>query len=146
MLTLLFGWLGAHKFYVGNANGGAIYFAVTVLGFIFTVYEPLWVTFSLFGKDLSFNLGILILIAPLVVSVIEFFLLQSQDEVSIQNRYHTTGEPLTLVFVAQFIYIIILFIPLVYKGFLRSTCNFSLPELCPEKFTYLDSPSSFLSL
>jgi len=31
-----------------------------------------------------------------------------------------------------------------YLGFLRSTCNFSLPELCPEKFTYLDSPSSFL--
>ena len=32
------------------------------------------------------------------------------------------------------------------QGFFRNACNFSLLEPRPAKFTYLDSPSSFLSL
>jgi hypothetical protein len=46
ILTLLFGWLGSHKFYTGNDMAGALYFTVTVLGFVFTAYEPIfWVLY-----------------------------------------------------------------------------------------------------
>jgi len=117
ILTLLFGWLGSHKFYVGNENGGAIFFVVTVLGFVFTVYEPLWVSMGLFGKEININLGILILLLPFVVSIVEFFLLQQASEFEIQNRYRGTSDPLTLTFVAQFIFLFALIIPLILRVF-----------------------------
>jgi TM2 domain-containing membrane protein YozV len=44
VLTLLFGWLGSHKFYVGHDVLGAFYFVVTVLGLVLTLYEPIWIT------------------------------------------------------------------------------------------------------
>jgi hypothetical protein len=116
ILTLLFGWLGSHKFYIGNDMAGALYFVVTVLGFVFTVYEPLmWETWYGF----HINVGILILLAPLVVSIVEFILLQGQDEFTVQHKYRGTSDPLSLTFVAQGIYIIILLLPLLYRFFTR---------------------------
>jgi len=64
MLSLFFGWMGSHRFYLGSDMAGAIYFVV--LGLVFTLYEPIWVT--VFGFHI--NLAILILLLPVVVSII----------------------------------------------------------------------------
>jgi hypothetical protein len=114
MLTLFLGWLGAHKFYVGNDNGGAIYFVVTVLGLVFTLYMPLWITVHLLSRELHINAALFILFAPLVVSIIEFLLLQNQSEFEVESKYRGTTDPLTLVFVAQAIFLILLLIPAVF--------------------------------
>jgi hypothetical protein len=117
VLTLLFGWLGSHKFYAGLDILGALYFMVTVLGLVLTLYEPIWITTHFFGREMAINLALFILLAPLVVSIIEFFVLQGQSEFEIQSRYRGTSDPLTLVFVSQFIFLILLLIPLVYRAF-----------------------------
>ena len=117
ILTLVFGWLGSHKFYAGYDLLGAFYFAVTVLGFVLTVYEPLWVSVSLFGKEFNFNLAILILIAPFVASIVEFFLLQGKSDFEVESNYPGTSDPLTLVFVSQFIFLILLILPLILRVF-----------------------------
>jgi TM2 domain-containing membrane protein YozV len=41
MLSLLFGWMGSHRFYLGSDMAGAIYFLVFVVGLVFTLYEPM---------------------------------------------------------------------------------------------------------
>ena len=66
--------MGAHKFYLRYDNGGAIYFLVTVLGLVLTLYMPIWVTIF----DFDINLAIVILLLPLVVSIIEFFILRDR--------------------------------------------------------------------
>jgi TM2 domain-containing membrane protein YozV len=114
LFTLALGWLGSHKFYVGHDMLGAIYFTITVLGLVFTLYLPIWVTAFLFGSEFSINLGILILIVPFLLSVFEFFLLQRQTEFTIQSRYRTTGERLTLILASQVFYLILLLIPKVF--------------------------------
>ena len=113
LLTLLFGWMGAHKFYVGHDTLGGFYFAVTVLGLVLTLYEPIWVTVW----AVQINLAVLILIAPLVVSIIEFFNIRRWSDDELHQRYHRSGGSLTLVFVAQFIFLILLLIPLVFGAF-----------------------------
>src|SRR2546428_150362 len=107
VLTLLFGWLGSHKFYVGHDVLGAFYFVVTVLGLVLTLYEPIWITVFKF----NINLAVLILLAPLVVSIIEFFTLRRYTDEELSHRYRRRGESLTLVFVSQAIYLILLLIP-----------------------------------
>ena len=113
LLTLLFGWMGAHKFYVGHDTLGGFYFAVTVLGLVLTLYEPIWVTVW----AVQINLAVLILIAPLVVSIIEFFNIRRWSDGELHQRYHRSGGSLTLVFVTQFIFLILLFLPVVYRAF-----------------------------
>jgi TM2 domain-containing membrane protein YozV len=44
MLSLFFGWLGSHRFYLGSDMAGAIYFVVFVIGLVLTLYEPIWIT------------------------------------------------------------------------------------------------------
>jgi|RhiMetdeSRZDD1v2_1073273.scaffolds.fasta_scaffold37057_5 TM2 domain-containing membrane protein YozV len=117
VLTLLFGWLGSHKFYAGYDNAGAIYFVITVLGLVLTLYELIWITTHVFGSERHINAAFFILFAPLVVSVIEFFLLQKQSEFEIQNKYPGTRDPLTLVFVAQAVFLLLLLLPLVFRAF-----------------------------
>ena len=112
-LTLVLGWMGAHKFYLRNDNGGAIYFLVTVLGLVLTLYMPIWVTIF----DLDINLAIVILLLPLVVSIIEFFVQRRYSMGELHQRYRATEESLTLVFVSQFIYLIILVIPAIFRVF-----------------------------
>ena len=112
-LTLVLGWMGAHKFYVRNDNAGAIYFVVTVLGLVLTLYMPIWVTIF----DLDINLAIVILLLPLVVSIIEFFILRRYSMGELHQRYRATQESLTLTFVSQFIYLIILVTPALSRAF-----------------------------
>ena len=113
VFTLLLGWMGAHKFYVGKDTLGGFYFAVTVLGLVLTLYEPIWV--PVWGFHI--NLAVLILIAPLVVSIIEFFNIRRWSDGELHQRYHRSGGSLTLVFVTQFIFLILLFLPVVYRAF-----------------------------
>jgi TM2 domain-containing membrane protein YozV len=110
MLSLFFGWMGSHRFYLGSDMAGAIYFVVFVLGLVFTLYEPIWVT--VFGFHI--NVAILILLAPVVVSIIESFALRRYTEQELYYTFHPTGEPLTLVMVSQFIYLILLVIPAIF--------------------------------
>ena len=78
LLTLFTGFLGAHKFYLGKDNGGAIYFAIFVLGLVFTLYMPIWVgPLTIFNFNLYFNLGWLILLLPFSLSLIDFALVHS---------------------------------------------------------------------
>jgi TM2 domain-containing membrane protein YozV len=110
MLSLFFGWMGSHRFYLGSDLAGAVYFTVFVLGLVLTLYEPIWVT--VFGFNL--NLPILILLLPVVVSIIESFALRRYTEQELYYTFHPTGEPLTLVMVSQFIYLILLVIPKIF--------------------------------
>jgi hypothetical protein len=113
LLTLFTGFLGAHKFYLGKDNGGAIYFAIFVLGLVFTLYMPIWVgPLTIFNFNLYFNLGWLILLLPFSLSLIDFALVQMQ---SVPVR--TSDESLGLVFVAQLIFLVLFFIPLVMRLF-----------------------------
>jgi hypothetical protein len=104
VLTLLFGWMGSHRFYLGNDMLGAVYFAVTIVGLAFTLYYPLWVT--VFGFNI--NLAVVILLVPFMVSIIEFFVIRRYSEGELSRRYRPTGESLTLVFVSQFIYLFLI--------------------------------------
>jgi hypothetical protein len=112
-LALLFGWLGSHKFYVGSDMLGAVYFTVFVLGLVLTLYEPIWIT--VFG--LTINFAVIIMLLPLIVSVIEFFNVRRLSDGQLYHFYRATGESLTLVFVAQFIYLILLVIPAIARIF-----------------------------
>ena len=113
VFTLLLGWMGAHKFYVRHDMLGAVYFTVTVLGLVLTLYHPWWVT--VFGYEI--NLAVFILLAPLVASIVEFFVRRRYSDGELQHRYHRTREGLTLVFVSQFIYLFLLLLPAIYRGF-----------------------------
>jgi predicted ABC-type exoprotein transport system permease subunit len=110
VFTLLLGWLGAHKFYIRHDMVGAVYFAVTVLDLAWTLYYPIWVT--VFGSNI--NLAVLIMIAPLVVSIIEFFMGRRYTDGELSQRYPRRGERLTLVFVSQVVYLVLLVIPKIY--------------------------------
>lgn len=72
MLSLFFGWMGSHRFYLGSDMAGAIYFLVFVVGLVSTLYMPIWVT--VWGFNI--NVAILIMLAPVVVSIIESFALR----------------------------------------------------------------------
>jgi hypothetical protein len=109
-LSLFFGWLGSHRFYLGSDLLGAIYFTIFVVGLVLTLYQPIWVT--VFGVDI--NIAIFILLAPLVVSIIESFALRRYTDQELNYKFHPTGEPLTLVMVSQFIYLILLVIPAIF--------------------------------
>jgi predicted ABC-type exoprotein transport system permease subunit len=113
VFTLLLGWLGAHKFYVRHDMLGAIYFAVTVLGLVLTLYQPIWVT--VFGFNI--NLAAFILLAPFVASIIEFSVIRKYSDGELHHRFHRTGERLTLVFVSQVVYLVLLVIPKIYWTF-----------------------------
>jgi TM2 domain-containing membrane protein YozV len=113
ILTLLLGWLGAHKFYVRHDMVGAVYFTVTVLGLALTLYYPMWVT--VLGSHI--NLAVLIMIAPLVVSIIEFLMAHRYTDGALSQRYHRRGERLTLVLVSQVVYLVLLVMPKVYWTF-----------------------------
>ena len=111
--ALFLGWLGTHKFYGGHDILGAIYFTVTVLGLILTLYEPIWVT--VYGYHIQ--LALVILFAPLVASIIEFLIIRRFSDSELEYYYHQTGESLTLVLVSQFIFLILLLLPIVYRAF-----------------------------
>lgn len=110
MLSLFFGWMGSHRFYLGSDMAGAIYFLVFVFGLVLTLYEPIWVT--VFGFHI--NLAIIILLLPVVVSIIESFALRRYTDQELYYKFHPTGEPLTLVMVSQFVYLILLVIPAIF--------------------------------
>jgi len=110
MLSLFFGWLGSHRFYLGSDLLGAIYFTIFVLGLVLTLYEPIWIT--VYGFNI--NLAILILLVPIVVSIIESFALRRYTDQELYYKFRPTGEPLTLVMVSQFIYLILLVIPAIF--------------------------------
>ena len=110
MLSLFLGWLGSHRFYLGSDLLGAIYFTIFVVGLVLTLYMPIWVT--VFGFNI--NLAILILLAPVVVSIIESFALRRYTDQELYYKFHPTGEPLTLVMVSQFVYLILLVIPAIF--------------------------------
>jgi TM2 domain-containing membrane protein YozV len=110
MLSLFFGWMGSHRFYLGSDMAGAIYFVVFVVGLVLTLYEPIWITVLGF----NINVGILIMLAPVVVSIIESFALRRYTEQELYNKFHPTGEPLTLVMVSQFVYLLLLVIPAIF--------------------------------
>jgi TM2 domain-containing membrane protein YozV len=110
MLSLFFGWLGSHRFYLGSDMAGAIYFVVFVLGLVLTLYEPIWITVLGF----NINAAILIMLAPVVVSLIEAFALNRHTDQELYYKFHPTGESLTLVMVSQFIYLILLVIPAIF--------------------------------
>ena len=110
MLSLFFGWMGSHRFYLGSDMAGAVYFVVFVLGLVLTLYEPIWVT--VWGYNI--NLAILILLLPVVVSVIESFALRRYSDQELYYKFHPTGEPLTLVMVSQFVYLLLLVIPAIF--------------------------------
>ena len=113
LFALLLGWLGAHKFYVRHDMLGAVYFTITVLGLAWTLYYPIWVT--VFGSTI--NLAVLIMIAPLVVSIIEFFMIRRYTDGELYQRYHRRGERLSLVFVSQFVFLILFVLPKIYWSF-----------------------------
>jgi TM2 domain-containing membrane protein YozV len=110
MLSLFFGWMGSHRFYLGSDMAGAIYFLVFVLGLVLTLYEPIWITVLGF----NINAGILIMLAPVVVSIIESFALRRYTEQELYYKFHPTREPLALVMVSQFVYLILLVIPAIF--------------------------------
>jgi len=65
-----------------------------------------------FGSNI--NLAVLIMIAPLVVSIIEFFMGRRYTDGELSQRYPRRGERLTLVFVSQVVYLVLLVIPKIY--------------------------------
>jgi len=104
-LALFLGWLGAHRFYIGDNTLGAFYYALLVFGIVFTVYVHLWE-------------GILLLLAPFVISFIEFLRFRRMSQGEIARTYQrATGENQTIVYVAQIIFLILLFIPLLMRVF-----------------------------
>jgi hypothetical protein len=110
MLSLFFGWLGSHRFYLGSDIAGAVYFVVFVFGLVLTLYEPIWIT--VYGFHI--NLAILILLAPIVVSIIESFALRRYTDQELYDKFHPTGQPLTLVVVSQLVFLILLVIPAIF--------------------------------
>jgi TM2 domain-containing membrane protein YozV len=59
LLTLVFGWLGSHKFYTRQDTLGAIYYTAALVGIILTLYFPIWVALPLFRDTrFSFTLNI----------------------------------------------------------------------------------------
>ena len=74
---------------------------------------PIWVT--IFDRDI--NLAVVILLLPLVVSIIEFFMLRRYSTGELHQRYRATQESLTFVLVSQFIYLILLVIPALSRLF-----------------------------
>jgi TM2 domain-containing membrane protein YozV len=110
ILSLFFGWMGSHRFYLGSDMAGAIYFVVFVLGLVLTLYMPIWIT--VFGFPI--NLAIILLLAPVVVSIIEALALNRYSDQELYYKFHPTGESLTLVMVSQFIYLILLVIPAIF--------------------------------
>jgi hypothetical protein len=116
-LTLFLGWLGSHKFYINYPTNGAIYFYVTLIGLVLTLYTPIHLSFTAFGREFQPNIGVFVLLLPFVVSFIEFLLLQRKSETEIAYRYQRTQENMTVVFVAQFLMLFLLFIPkLIARG------------------------------
>ena len=115
MRTLLFAWLGSHKFYVGYNSLGVIYFLVLMMGIVLTIYVPVRIPITVFGRSFSLNLGLIILLAPFVVSIIEFILLRRYSETEIQNSYQRTPDNQTIVFVTQFLMLFVLLIPLLIR-------------------------------
>jgi hypothetical protein len=68
---------------------------------------PIWLTIF----DYTINLAVLIMLAPLVVSIIEFFMIRRYTDGELYQRYQRSGERLTLVFVSQFVFLILLVMP-----------------------------------
>jgi hypothetical protein len=106
--ALLTGFLGGHKFYIGNDNGGAIYFLLTVLGIVFTLYIPLRAPLPLVGK---FNLGLLILAVPFIASFTEALIYFRQSSGQLYARYPRSYRTEPVVFVAQGVFLLLLFLP-----------------------------------
>ena len=115
ILTLLFGWLGSHKFYVRHATLGAIYFYITLIGILLTFYFPIPVSLNWLREGLTFNFGIIVLLLPLVLSFIEFLLVQRYTEGQLEYYYDRTEENQTVVFVAQFVMLFLLLLPLLSR-------------------------------
>ena len=60
------------------------------------------------------------LLAPFIVSIIEFVLLQRQTEADIQQRYERTPDNQIIVFVPQGIILVLVFTPLLLRVFFRA--------------------------
>jgi hypothetical protein len=110
-LTLFSGFLGWHKFYMGQDTTGAFYFAIFVLGLAFTLYHPLWVSFELFNRQIDINFGIVILLLPVLASIIEFVLLRRLTIQRLYSYYPTEHEPEPIVIFAQLFFLCLFFIP-----------------------------------
>src|SRR6516165_5926930 len=91
-LTLFSGFLGWHKFYIGHDTSGAFYFAVFVVGLAFTLYLPIWVGFELFNHHFDINLGVVILLLPVLASIIEFVLLRRLSVRDLYGHYPNEHE------------------------------------------------------
>jgi hypothetical protein len=72
-----------------------------------SILMPIWLTIF----DYTINLAVLIMLAPLVVSIIEFFMIRRYTDGELYQRYQRSGERLTLVFVSQFVFLILLVMP-----------------------------------
>jgi hypothetical protein len=116
-LTLFSGFLGWHKFYMGHDTSGAFYFAVFVVGLAFTLYHPIWVGFELFSRQFDINFGIVILLLPVLASIIELVLLRRLSVRDLYGYYPNEHETEPIVIFAQFLFLILFFIPFFIRIF-----------------------------